>query len=138
MKYKRWSPEEKEFVFSNLGEKTISEMAEHLGKTEMAVNLFLLRKRTSPKTVVKNNIVLLLLQTAFVNPEYFTPNRTFFESVKIGQKRWWSLYKGVKKATDEEVVRIANHLCVDMSDFFEIRQLNLFDENEQNTTRNNR
>ena len=131
MKYKRWTPEEKEFVFNNLGKKTPKEMAEDLGKTEMSVNLFLLRKRISPKTVVKNNIVLAILREAFVNPEYFTPNRTFFDSVKIGQKRWWSLYKGVEKATDEECLRIANHLGVDTSAFFESRQLNLFkSENE--------
>lgn len=131
MKYKRWSPEEKEFVFNNLGKITPKDMAEYLGKTEMAVNLFLSRKRTSPKTVVKNNIVLAILQEAFVDPEYFTPNRTFFDAVKIGQKRWWSLYKGVKKATDEECLRIANHLGVDRRIFFENRQLNLFEtENE--------
>jgi hypothetical protein len=86
MKYKRWSPEEKEFVFSNLRKMTPKDIAEHLGKTEMAVNLFLLRKRTSPKTVVKNNIVLAILQYAFVDPEYFTPNRTFFDAVKLGLK----------------------------------------------------
>lgn len=131
MKYKRWTPTEKEYVFDNLRKKSIKEMAEYLGKTEMAVNLFLLRRRTSPKTVVKNNIVLAILQEAFIDPEYFTPNRTFFDSVKIGQKRWWSLYKGIEKATDEECLRIANHLGVYTSTFFEKRQLNLFDtENE--------
>jgi hypothetical protein len=131
VKYKRWTPTEKEYVFDNLRKKSIKEMAEYLGKTEMAVNLFLLRRRTSPKTVVKNNIVLAILQEAFIDPEYFTPNRTFFDSVKIGQKRWWSLYKGIEKATDEECLRIANHLGVYTSTFFEKRQLNLFDtENE--------
>jgi hypothetical protein len=127
MKKKRWSAQEKEFVFNNLGKISTKEMAIQLGKTEVSVNLFLLRKRTSPKAVVKNNMVLMILQYAFVNPEYFTPTRTFYDAVKIGQKRWWSLYKGVKRATDEECLRIASHLGVDTSAFFESRQLNFFE-----------
>ena len=128
-KLKRWTPEQKEFAFNNLGKKTVKEIAQHIGKSEVAVNLFLLRRRTSPKTVLKNNLVLLIIQEAFVSVEYFTPTREFYEAIKIGQKRFWSLYKGVNKATDEECIRIASHLGVDAVSLFERRQLNLF-ENE--------
>jgi hypothetical protein len=122
----RWTDREKEFLFDHLQKMPVPEIARELGKTERAVILFLHRHRTSPKTVIKNNLILVILQTAFVRPEYFKPTRTFYDAVKIGQKRWWALYKGVIKATDEECLRVARHLNVDMEELFENRQLKLF------------
>jgi hypothetical protein len=127
MNKKHWTVQEKEFVFNNLGKLNPLEMARQLGKTEMSVNLFLLRHRTSPKTVVKKNVILLILEEAFVTPEYFKPTRTFYDAVKIGQKRWWMLYKGIARATDEECLRVARHLGVDRESLLERRQLKLFD-----------
>ena len=121
-----WTEQEKEFLFSNLQKQTVPDIARHLGKTERAVSLYLLRRRISPKTVIKNNVILVILQTAFVRPEYFKPTRTFYEAVKIGQKRWWALYNGVLTATDEECRRVAHHLNVDSTELFENRQLELF------------
>jgi hypothetical protein len=121
-----WSDREKEFLFSHLEKLDISQIARELGKTEQAVRLFLLRRRIRPKTVVKNNLVLIIIKTAFAGPEYFKPTRAFYEAVKIGQKRWWSLYTGTVRATDEECLRVARHLNVDMKDLFENRQTELF------------
>lgn len=129
---KRWTASEKEFLFRNMKKKKISEIAKELNRSEMSVNLFLLRRRTSPQTVVKNNLILIILKQAFTDPEYFTPTRAFFDAVGIGQKRWWSLYKGINVATGEECLRVCRHLNVPTEKVFDQMQLSLFDnlENE--------
>ena len=133
---RRWKPDEIDFLFDNMKRIPISEIASHLGRSEMSVNLFLLRRRTSPRTVVKNNLILLILKEAFVDPGYFMPNRAFFYAVRIGQKRWWSLYKGVEVATGDECLRVANHLKVPTIRIFNQMQLSLFDELPENRTNN--
>jgi hypothetical protein len=125
----RWTDKEKEFVYSHLNKLAPSQIAQELGKSERAVCLFLHRHRLNTATVVKKNIILIILKMAFVDPEYFKPTRTFYDAVKLGQKRWWALYKGVRRPTDEECLRIATHLKVDMKELFENRQMNMF-ENE--------
>lgn len=126
MKKAHWTLQEKEFVFNNLQKLNASEIAVKLGKTERAVNLFLFRHRRSPRAVVKNNIILCILQATFINPEYFMPTRAFYEAVKISQKRWWALYRGTVQATEEEYRRVARHLGVDNAELFEKRQTDLF------------
>lgn len=126
-----WPHAEKEYVLGNLGKLSIEEMASHLGKSTMSVKLFLHRKRKSPRTVVADNLLLRLLSIKFINPEYFEPNREFFRAVRIGQKRWWKLYKGVDKVTEEEYIRVAAHLQISLIDSFESRQLNIQFENGQ-------
>lgn len=123
----RWTEQEKEYLLSHLQKQTVPDIARHLGKTERAVSLYLLHHRISPKTVVKNNLMLIILQTAFVHSEYFTPTRAFYDAVKIGQKRWWAIYKGVRKATDEECMRVALHLNVDLTELLANRQMELFE-----------
>lgn len=123
---KHWSPQEKEFLFSNLDKMSMQELCEGLNKSEMAVTLFLHRKRKSKRTIVKDNVLIRLLENKFVNPEYFEPTRAFYNAVKIGQKRWWALYKGEEQITDEEYIRVATHLQVSLEDAIQTRQLKLF------------
>jgi hypothetical protein len=128
MPYKpRWTEEDKAFLFAHLHKLTVLQIARELKKTERAVNLFLHRCRKNPASCVNKNVILIILETAFVRPEYFRPTRTFYEAVKIGQKRWWALYKGVIRATDEECRRVMEHLKIDREDLFGNRQLNLFE-----------
>ena len=124
---KRWTTKEKEYVFSVLGTKSISEIAKDIGKTEMSLSLFLHRNRRDPRTVVKNNILLKILIVKFTYPEYFNPTRHFFNSVKIGQKRYWAIYKGIERITDEEYKRVIDHFQIPYQEVYEIRQLSLFD-----------
>lgn len=123
---KHWTPEEKEFLLSNVGKLSMKDLCFRLNKSEMAITLFLHRKRRSPRTIVKDNILIRLLTTKFVDPEYFEPTRAFYNAVKIGQKRWWSLYKGEEQITDEEYIRVATHLQVSLEDAVRTRQLKLF------------
>lgn len=122
---KHWSPEEKQYVLNNIGRISIPEMAKHLNRSEMSVHLFIHRRRKSPKSVVKDNLLLRLLTLKFINPEYFEPNREFFQTVKIGQKRWWMLYKGIEQITEEEYKRVADHLEISLIDSFQSRQLTI-------------
>lgn len=123
---KHWSVEEQNYLLDNIGKLSIPELCTHLNKSEMALNLFLHRKRKSARTIVKDNILIRLLETKFVDPEYFEPTRAFYVAVKIGQKRWWSLYKGERQITDEEYIRVATHLQVSLEDAIRTRQLELF------------
>lgn len=125
MNKKHWTQEEKEYVLTNIGRISIQDMAKHLGRSEMSVHLFIHRRRKSPKSVVKDNLLLRLLTLKFVNPEYFEPNRQFFQAVAIGQKRWWMLYKGIEKITEEEYKRVAEHLEISQIDSFQSRQLTI-------------
>lgn len=122
---KHWAQEEKEYVLTNIGRISIQEMAKKLGRSEMSVHLFIHRRRKSPKSVVKDNLLLRLLTLKFVNPEYFEPNREFFKAVRIGQKRWWMLYKGIEQITEEEYKRVAEHLEISLIDSFQTRQLTI-------------
>ncbi|MDR0829243.1 MAG: XRE family transcriptional regulator [Prevotellaceae bacterium] len=122
----RWTADEKKFVFDNIGKMTYEDIAVKLQKSEMALRIFLHRHRTNPRTVLKDNIVLKILQERFVYPEFFMPTREFYNNVKIGQRRWWLLYKGVERARDEECNRIIDYLQVDRKEFFVKLQLELF------------
>lgn len=123
----KWTSEDKDFVLSNIGKLNYGEMSSLTGKSTMAIHLFIHRHRMSPRCVQKENILFRLLAKKFVNPEYFQPTRDFYETVKIGQKRFWSIYKGEEKITEEEYLRIAAHLGVSLEDAMESRQLSLFE-----------
>ena len=58
----------------------------------------------------------------------FTPNRSFFDEVKIGQKRYWSIYKGLEIITDDELIRVANYFDVTLDGIYEARQTKLFED----------
>jgi hypothetical protein len=77
-----------------------------------------------------NNIIRRLLTSLIAHPEYFVPNRNFFIKTKIGQRRWWQLFKGEKTPTEKEYMAICKHLNVHDYIHLEARQLNLFENDK--------
>ena len=123
-----WSEAEQAFAFQQMGKMPLWQIAQHLGKSERAIALFLHRHRQDPRAIIHDNIMLRLLTVKFARPEFFTPTKKFFREVQINQKRFWSVYKGKQRLTQEEYVRLANYLQLDLKEVFESLQLSLFDK----------
>lgn len=123
-----WTPEQKEYLRENLEKQTFKEIGEAISKTELAVQLYVLRNRIPVGAKVSRNLVQEILTIKFINPDYFQPNRSFYNAVRITQKRWWDIYLGRAPITEDEYVRLIEHFRVSLKDAFEARQLNLFDQ----------
>ena len=123
---KPWSAAQKEYVFKHLHKKTLSQIARDIARTERALNLFLHRNRHDPRISVKSNLLIQVLSLKFKDIACFTPTRSFFDAVQIGQKRYWSIFKGNEIVTEDEIKRIAHYLEVSLDDIYQVRQLELF------------
>ena len=102
----RWTPEEEEYIRENAGKATLAEMAEHVSRSELAVQLFMHRRKIVVRQVVKRNLVQEILRMKFKHPENFMPNRPFYKAVGINQMRFWDLYYGRKPITQEEYLSL--------------------------------
>lgn len=128
MNQSRWSPQEKEYVLSQIGKKNFDEIGREIGRSGLAVKLFVHRQRLPIRKTVKNNLLIKLLEVKFGNPEYFNPTREFYREVGMTQMRFWSLYKGESQITEKEHKAIREHLQIDDKAAFEARQLNIFSQ----------
>ncbi|MEG1738718.1 MAG: XRE family transcriptional regulator [Odoribacter sp.] len=123
---RHWTLDEEKFVSDNIGTLTIREISRHLEKTESAVQQYIHRKRINPYERVVKNLVREILTIKFINPDYFTPTREFYDTILINQKRWWDLYYGRKPITDMEYKRLAEHFNIPFDAAIDAKQLNLF------------
>lgn len=134
-KVKTWRKNEVDYLLNHMNTLSIEQISKNLGRSVNSVNQFLHRKRLTPKTVIapENNLLLKILTEAIKDPALFTPNRFFFDSVKIGQKKYQMIYKGLIKMTDEECLRVVRFFDIPLERVHWIRQLNLFDQSEMET-----
>ena len=123
----RWTIEEKEFVKKNIGKLSFDAIGSQIGRSELAVKLYVHRSRIPVRKAVRNNLVLELLRAKFGNPEYFTPTREFYLAVGITQMRFWALYRGEVQVSEHEYKAIRKHLKIDSQAAFDARQLDLFE-----------
>lgn len=129
-KNKRWTAPEADYIQQSLGKVTLDDMATHLKRSPMSVRLFILRRRLSPKPLIKRNLLMEMLKLRFRHPENFSPTRAFYKETGIGQRRWWDLYYGRKSITGKEYTAVAKYLGITIQEAFESRQLELFEEKE--------
>lgn len=125
----RWSKEDKEFLQLNLGKMTPAAIGEKLGKTEQAVRLYCYRHRIPLGKTLERPMLVELLRIKFGDPEYFQPTRSFFEKVKISQKRFSQLRQGYAQPTEQELQRLSQEWNMTMNEAIKLmssRQLNLF------------
>ncbi len=128
-KNRRWSAEDADYVREHLGKVSLEDMAKCLGRSEMSVRLFVLRKKwPAGGFTVKRNLLVELLKTRFKNLEDFTPSRAFYQETGIGQRRFWDIYFGRKSITGREYAAVANYFGITIQEAFESRQLKLFEE----------
>ena len=91
-----WKQNEIDFLTNNIGKLTLAELAAALGKTELAVKLYMHRHRMNIGPVVKRNLLQELLRMKFGNPKFFQPTREFYAEIGITQRRFWDLFHGRK------------------------------------------
>lgn len=123
-----WTSEQKKFLEENIGKLTLEQIGERLGKSALAVKLYMHRHRMSVGPKVKRNILQELLRMKFGDPRYFQPTREFYRDIGITQRRWWDLFHGRKQITRDEYLRIAKNFNLTLEEAFESRQLKLFEE----------
>lgn len=124
---KPWTPNQKKYVFKHINDKPLPQIAKDVGRSENALDLFLHRHRNDPRLLTKKNLLVQVLQKKFKDIACFTPTRSFFNDVQMGQKRYWAIYKGLEVITEEELIRIANYLEVTLEGVYEARQTTLFE-----------
>ena len=103
-------------------------MAEHLGKSVLAVKLYMHRNHIIIGQTVKRNIVQEMLRIKFRHSENFLPTRAFYREVGINQMRWWDLFHGRKNITQTEYVALSKYFGLTLEEAFEARQLSMFEE----------
>ena len=124
----KWKQEEEIYVRENVGKKTMEEMAEYVGRSPLAVKLFLHRKKIVAGQTVKRNLVQEMLRLKFRHPENFSPTREFYREVNINQMRFWDIYYGRKQGTQQEYVALSEYFGLTLQEAFEARQLSMFNE----------
>lgn len=126
---KVWRNREKEFLFENINKLPLDEICKHLGRNERSIKLFLHRNRFEPR-LLKDTLLLRILKLKFGDPTLFNPNREFYQSIKMGQKRFFGILKGDTVMKDEECKRITEFFDIPYESVLEVRQTELFkDEN---------
>lgn len=132
MNYGKWTTGQIGYLKEHLGRIPFRDIADHLGKTERAVRLFVHRKRLiASMTPAKKNIVLELLTYRFGNPEYFTPTREFYKALGISQIKWGRLYRGQDSLTTPEYKALAKHFNISIDEAIDLRQLDLFKDTQE-------
>ncbi len=124
----RWQSHEDGFVRDNVNKMTLEQMAEHLGKSVLAVKLYMHRNHIVTGRTVKRNIVQEMLRIKFRHPENFMPTRAFYSETGINQMRWWDLFHGRKNITHTEYVALSRYFGLTLEEAFEARQLCIFEE----------
>lgn len=97
MKRQRWSESQEKILKENLGKITLKEIGKILGKTELAVKLYIHRNHIVYRPSVKRNLVLELFRIKLINPEYFNVTTAFLHAV-ISTKYGFGNYTGGRKA----------------------------------------
>ena len=127
---KNWTTEEKNYLQENVLKMTPEQIADALGKSEMAVRLYCARHRIRLREPLKRPMLVELLKIKFGNEEYFKPTREFFAKVGINQKRFSQLRQGYAQPTEKELASVAEELKMTHEEYyrlFQARQLSIFD-----------
>ena len=130
MKKSIWTNQEIEWLTQNVALLPMDQLCDHLGRTETAVTLKIHRLRLPApkggllKERVSKNVCTEMI-SARINPQYFKPDRDFYNSTGIGQKRFWQLYRGEKNMTKHEYLALAKELKITLEEGFELHQLEL-------------
>lgn len=124
----RWKPEEETFIREHAGKLTLQQLAEEVGRSTLAVQLFMHRKQIVVGPLVKRNLVQEILRIKFKHPENFMPTRAFYQTVGINQMRWWDIFYGRKSISQQEYIALCEYFGVTLQEAFEARQLCIFEE----------
>ncbi|MDY5433678.1 XRE family transcriptional regulator [Bacteroides pyogenes] len=127
----RWKPEEEAFIRENAGKLTIEQMSEAVGRSPLAVHLFMHRRQIVVGQTVRRNLVQEMLRLKFRHPENFMPSRHFYRETGINQMRWWVIFRGEKNITQQEYVALSKYFGITLEEAFEARQLSFFEQHDR-------
>lgn len=134
--HKRWTREDIDYLTENFGLKPIEEIAEYLGRTPMAVRLYIHQHRLVPtgQKTVKRNILVELLKLRFRHLEDFQPSKWFYAECHLSAPRYADLFYGRKQIKPEEYRAIADYFNITAAEAIESRQLELFEPEDMGET----
>ena len=112
----------------NVNKKTLEQMAEHLGRSALAVQLYMHRKHIVVGQTVKRNNGAGNSPTEIPASGKFMPNRAFYQEVGINQMRWWDIFYGRKNINQEEYIALSKYFGITLEEAFAARQLCIFEE----------
>lgn len=125
-----WKEWEVNYLFENIHKRGIPEICSHLKRNERSVNLYLHRHQFDPR-ILKDNLLLRILTLKFNgDPTLFRPNRKFYDSINMSQKRFYAILKGHEVMKDEECKRIVDFFKIEYDSIIQLRQLQLFTDPE--------
>lgn len=126
---KRWTAKEVEYIKANATAISIKDMATKLGRSELSVQLYMLRHGIARHQQVKRNLLRELIGVK-IDTAYLHPTKDFYRAVNINQVRFQQIWQGYRQATSDEMERVAHHLNFSREELLKFlfnRQLNLFD-----------
>lgn len=127
---KRWTAKEVEYIKANATAISIKDMATKLGRSELSVQLYMLRHGIARHQQVKRNLLRELIGVK-IDTAYFHPIKDFYRAVNINQVRFQQIWQGYRQASSDEMERVAHHLNFSREELLKFlfnRQLNLFDK----------
>lgn len=128
---RRWTAEEVAYIKANATTVSIRDMAARLGRSELSVQLYMLRHDIARYQQVKRNLLRELIAVK-IDTAYFHPTKEFYRAIGINQVRFQQIWQGYRQATNKEMEAVAKHLKLtsdELMKFMFNRQLNLFDNN---------
>ena len=128
---RRWTAKEVEFIRTNATKISIKEMATKLARSELSVQLYMLRHGIARHQQVKRNLLRELVGVK-IDTAYFHPTRDFYQAVGINQVRFQQVWQGYRQATTKEMEAVERHLKFtsdELMKFMFNRQLDLFNDN---------
>lgn len=127
---KSWTEDEDRFVRTNAGMMSFENIGLAIGRSALAVQLYMHRNGIATRQVLQRPIVRLMIQTKFGDEKLFVPNRAFYQRVGIGMKRFQNLSKGYCQPTQDELIRISRALNMQPDEMMKLQdatQLDLFE-----------
>lgn len=127
---RHWTAAEANFVRTNAQKMSLADMATRLSRSELSVQLYMLRHGIARRQTVKRNLLRELVGVKIAT-DYFHPTREFYRAVDINQVRFQQIWQGYRQATSDEMERVAKHLNFtrdELMQFMFNRQLDLFDD----------
>ncbi len=127
-----WSDEEDRIVRQNAGMMSFAALAELLpGRSALAVQLYMYRKKIPVRRVLQRPIVTLMLRTKFGDETLFMPNRAFYEKAGMSSMRFNRLAQGYAQPTQDEIIRLSRALNMQPEEMLRLQdatQLDLFEQ----------
>lgn len=127
-----WSEEEDRIVRQNAGMMSFAALAELLpGRSALAVQLYMYRKKIPVRRVLQRPIVTLMLRTKFGDETLFMPNRVFYEKVGMSSMRFNRLAQGYAQPTQDEIIKLSRALNMQPEEMLKLQdatQLYLFEQ----------